>query len=426
MTNNNDYIHCANCLVTDRDSKMFHVLSSVLNISTFISLGILLILSFGFIYIRNVYSYWQRRSVCTAVPPTFPIGSFGKILLQKCTIGELMQEFYNSSTEPLIGVYAGIRAMLIPRDTQLIRNILNSDFQHFHDRGMYWNEKDDPLTAQLLMTPGEKWKHMRAKLTPTFTSGKLKAMFSTLIDCARPLQEHLEPFAGRPESVEVRDICSRFTMTIICSCAFGIEIDCIANPDEEFLRQGRKFFELSLNNVMRQLLSFVSPALMKALRMRLFDREMAEFMIAMVKQNLEYREGQNVIRKDFFQLLVQIRNGGNVERDGEWATKITGEEKDKTLSIEEVAAHAYLFLIAGYESSSSTMSFLLYELARNVEAQGKVHAEIDQVLAKYDGQVTYESLREMKYLDCCIDGKSWSPFYVQLLFINNSHCHSHF
>lgn len=246
---------------------------------------------------------------------------------------------------------------------------------------------------------------MRAKLTPTFTSGKLKAMFSTLIDCARPLQEHLEQYADRPESAEVRDICSRFTMNIIASTAFGIEIDCFANPNEDFLRHGRKFFELSLNNVLRQLLSSVAPGLMKALKIRLFDKEMADFMITMVEQNLKHREEQQVVRKDFFQLLVQIRNGG-VERDGEWATKIkSGEENNKSMSIEEVAAQAYLFLIAGFESSSSAMAFCLYELARNLDVQQRLHAEIDRILSKYDGQVTYDSLKEMKYLDCCIDGK---------------------
>lgn len=384
---------------------MFQQFVLSLGVHVHISLGILFIFSFGYIYTKHVYGHWTRRGIEIAHPPAFLIGNFGKILMQKCTIGELMQDFYNSSTQPVVGVFAGLRAMLIPRDPQLVRNILNNDFAYFHDRGMYCNVRDDPLTGQLLMTPGEKWKQMRAKLTPTFTSGKLKAMCSTLIDCAQPLQQHLEQYVDRAESAEIRDICTRFTMNIIVSTAFGIDIDCFARPDEVFLRQGRKFFELTLNNLLRQLLSSVAPGLMRFLRMRLFDKEMCEFMIAMVEQNLKHREEQKIVRKDFFQLLVQIRNGGNVQQDGDWTAKISNDSTKKNLSIEEVAANAYLFLIAGYESSSASMSFVLYELSKNHEVQDKVHAEIDQVLGKFDGQVTYDSLKELKYLDCCIDGE---------------------
>lgn len=57
----------------------------------------------------------------------------------------------------------------------------------------------------------------------------------------------------------------------------------------------------------------------------------------------------------------------------------------------------------GYETSSSTASFCLFELCRNPEKQRKAQEEIDQVLKAHGGKLTYESLAEMKYVDCCID-----------------------
>lgn len=61
-----------------------------------------------------------------------------------------------------------------------------------------------------------------------------------------------------------------------------------------------------------------------------------------------------------------------------------------------------LITFTGFETSSSTTFFCLYELAKNPEIQKKVQEEIDQVLKKHDG-ITYDSLAEMKYLECCID-----------------------
>lgn len=53
---------------------------------------------------------------------------------------------------------------------------------------------------------------------------------------------------------------------------------------------------------------------------------------------------------------------------------------------------------------TGTMTFCMYELAKNTDIQRRVHEEINDVLQKYNGQLNYESLSEMKYLDACIDG----------------------
>lgn len=58
----------------------------------------------------------------------------------------------------------------------------------------------------------------------------------------------------------------------------------------------------------------------------------------------------------------------------------------------------------GFETSSSTMSFCLYELAKNPDIQRKVQEEIDEVTARYNGQITYDSIMEMKYLEMCMEG----------------------
>lgn len=51
------------------------------------------------------------------------------------------------------------------------------------------------------------------------------------------------------------------------------------------------------------------------------------------------------------------------------------------------------------------MAFCIYELARNPDAQNRVQEEIDKVLERHDGKLTYESIGEMKYLENCINGE---------------------
>lgn len=89
---------------------------------------------------------------------------------------------------------------------------------------------------------GDKWKKLRVKLSPVFTSGKLKAMFSTLVTAGEPLQKYLNRIATDNKTVEVRELAARYTTDIIASVAFGIDVNTIDNPDAAFRRFGRKVF----------------------------------------------------------------------------------------------------------------------------------------------------------------------------------------
>jgi cytochrome P450 family 6 len=68
-------------------------------------------------------------------------------------------------------------------------------------------------------------------------------------------------------------------------------------------------------------------------------------------------------------------------------------------------AQALTFLVAGYETSASTLTFALYELALHPEIQQSLRAQILQVLSKHDGKLTYDGIQEMSYLDRVVSGE---------------------
>lgn len=88
------------------------------------------------------------------------------------------------------------------------------------------------------------------------------------------------------------------------------------------------------------------------------------------------------------------------------------------MSHDDLTAQATVFFLAGFDTSSSVTSYACWELAANPEAQERVQQEIDEVLGKHDEKVTYEALKDMKYLDCIINGKY---YLFQTVFVNHPH-----
>lgn len=237
-------------------------------------------------YIRYLVSYWDRRGV-KSFKPSFPFGNFNQSLFMKRSIGETVAEIHNGTKEPFVGVYGALRPILVVRDTELIHKILIKDFQHFVDRGVHCDEDYDPLSAHLFAMTGQKWKNLRSKLSPAFTSGKLKAMFSTLVECGFALQKHIDSSIARNETIEIREIAAKHSTNVIASVAFGLDIDCFNDPKAKFREYGKKALQPDLKNGIVFSLNFLYPAALKFLRIRSIKWEVENFMRSVVEQNLE-------------------------------------------------------------------------------------------------------------------------------------------
>jgi cytochrome P450 family 6 len=70
----------------------------------------------------------------------------------------------------------------------------------------------------------------------------------------------------------------------------------------------------------------------------------------------------------------------------------------------DVVAQVLVFFSAGFETSSSTLTFALMEMARSPLVQQKARENIEQVLERHDGQMSYQALQEMTYLDWILQG----------------------
>lgn len=84
------------------------------------------------------------------------------------------------------------------RDPELIRLIMVRDFDHFVDRPMLRFRQRTSVSNMLISLQGAHWKSVRATLTPTFTSGKIKAMSLLVMDVGKQMVTYLEKTIDKP------------------------------------------------------------------------------------------------------------------------------------------------------------------------------------------------------------------------------------
>ncbi|XP_049964323.1 probable cytochrome P450 6a13 [Schistocerca serialis cubense] len=346
------------------------------------------------------YTYWRQRGVPYA-EAVFPYGSIGKeTILGKMRVEFKIHEIYERyRDERFLGIYALHTPALLVMDPDLIRDILVKDFDAFQDRCIPFDDSE-PLNQHLLFLNGSKWKRLRSKLTPAFTSGKLKMMFETMDRCGREMVEVLDDAALSGQVLEVRDVSARFTTDVIGSVAFGVECNCQRNPDAEFRQWGRQIFEFYPSDRVEHLLLAIHIPTAKLYRRIIGRKEVLHYFERMVKDTVSYRERNNVVRNDFMHLLIQLKNRGFVDDDKSSSAKAQDDDiSNWKLSDGDLAAQAMLFFSAGFETSSTTMSYALYELALNPEVQRRLHQEVDETLQRTGGRFTYDAVMGMPYLD---------------------------
>lgn len=356
---------------------------------------ILTLLLLLYVYYQYALNYWYRRTV-PYVPGTFPFGSFTSSFIGSESFTQKINEFYRQFKAKgcdYVGLYITARKALLVLDPSLVKRILTTDFQYFHDRGVYHDETNDPLSAHLVALSGDQWKDLRQKLTPTFSSGKLKTMFHTVLQCAEQLSSTLaEECVCVDKPVEMKDLAARYTTDVIGSCAFGIECNSLKNPEAQFRQIGRKVFLPSRTDVYKRAIIRASPWLAKKLKIKVTNSEVSKFFIGAVKETVEYRIKNNISRGDFLQLLIGLMNK---EDDGIGEK----EHKENSLTMNQVAAQTFVFFLAGFETSASTMTFALYELAIHTDIQERVRTEITEVVKKYNDSITYDAIMEMHYTE---------------------------
>ncbi|XP_011150787.1 cytochrome P450 9e2-like [Harpegnathos saltator] len=355
-------------------------------LTTLVSIGVLKAIA----VVYHQCMYWKKRGIpyIGTVPG---LGSSWKVFLRRMSFVEYSDLTYKHEPD---AKYIGLMDMATPlvllRDPDLIRDVMVKDFEHFPDHKSFASEEVDPLFGKNVFSlRGNRWKEMRNTLSPSFTASKMKAMFELVSKCSCQFAEYLADHPELCTSIDTKEVFRRYTTDVIATSAFGISVNSMKDRNNEFFIRGLEATDFgSFKSLLKFIFLRASPRLGKMLGMSFFPPATSQFFKRIVAETIKVREEQGIVRPDMIHLLMQARDkeGPNVHE----------------MTLDDIVAQAFIFFFAGFETSATLMCFVAHELAVHQDIQDRLWEEVERHFAEGNGEITYEAMSKMVYMDMVV------------------------
>ncbi|XP_055301644.1 probable cytochrome P450 9f2 [Sitodiplosis mosellana] len=374
-------------------------------------------------------NYFVQRNI-KHLKPTFLLGNTAKLFTKRTSFAKWLNSvYYQYPNEKVIGFFDMRKPVYFVRDVDFLRQIAIKYSDHFYDRKFLTiDSKSDTLIGNTLLSfTGKKWHDMRSMLSPSFSSSKMRQMFELVVECADDMAKYFiaESKQDKPIRWEMKTLFARYTIDVIASCAYGLKVDSFRDPTNDFFTVACKMLNYK-KDTLRFWLIRAFPHLMRSLNIELFRSDVRKFFKSMVLTTMEEREVKNIVRPDMINIMMQVRSGNlkhdhdeSNENDTGFATveesNIGRRQVNRTYTDDEIISQCFLFFLAGFDTLSTGLTFMAYELALNQDIQQKLYEEIREANESLNGgRLTYDTLPKMKYFDQVISEalRKWPPALV--------------
>lgn len=371
---------------------MTTVLADV-SVWTTLGLGALVLIATGLclwvLRRRRQHDVLRKHGIPGPQPSLF-IGNWAELRKDPVQVMERWIKQYGK----VFGYYVGEIPYIVITDVDLIKEIFLKRASIFCDRPQQLVNVE-PFKSCIIGLEGQEWKKVRSVLNPIFTGSKMKLMTQVMASSADVMLELLDDAASKAESVDMFRVARGYSMDVITKCAFAWQVDCQKNPTDPILSGVQQVFNIDhpvINNmirfpVMRKVLEWLYPYA------GYYD--VTTQITESVRKVVELRRsGQSPHATDMLQLMLDAQAGAGDET-------AKADHKSKLMEDRHLLSNSFIFLVAGFDTTASSLAFIIHILAKYPEQQEKIFSEIAE---KFPGatELTYDGVQQLKHLDMVI------------------------
>lgn len=273
-------------------------------------------------------------------------------------------------------IMADIR-VIMTADPENIKAILTTQFSDYGKGEQFHKEWDDFLGDSIFTTDGKTWSDARALIRPMFQRERV-ADLDLVEQHVQELFAHIGN--GDGHEVDARNLFFRFALDASTHFLFGHSAGSLTNEETEFA--------LAFDEVQRkQALAGRAGPLRHFMSMRSFYRglrTMDRFIEPWITEALS---------------MTQEQLDKKLSKTDTFLHALARRTRDRKVIRDQLVA----LLLAGRDTTSTTLSWMILELARNPKVVAKLRAEIAENVGTNGQRPSYEHIKNMKYLTWIIN-----------------------
>uniref|UniRef100_A0AC35TWD5 Cytochrome P450 n=1 Tax=Rhabditophanes sp. KR3021 TaxID=114890 RepID=A0AC35TWD5_9BILA len=243
----------------------------------------------------------------------------------------------------------------------------------------------------LLTSSGDRWRQRRKLLTPSFNTPVLKGFLVDFNEQTKILLSKFDAVCDGKTEVNVFPYLQKAALDMICATAMGYNLKSQEDPENEYLQATSKFHSLLTH-------FSVNPQYKVDALYYIFGRG---FELDKVLKTLKAFTSK-VIETKKREIIEFARNNCSGKIKGSLMSSLLELNAQNKLTDIDVKDEADTFVFGGFNSTSTSHSFLLWSLATHPEVQQKLFEEIFDVYGDDERDVIYDDFSKFTYLDMVI------------------------
>ncbi|KAJ8488103.1 hypothetical protein ONZ45_g14089 [Pleurotus djamor] len=219
------------------------------------------------------------------------------------------------------------------------------------------------------------WAVAHRLLMPAFGPASIRGMFDDMKDICDQMIIKWERF-GPENVIDPTDDFTRVALDTLAYCTMSYRMNSF------YFEQPPPFARAMADVLKESFMRFSRPSVVQAM---------------LTSTNAKYFEDIKLMTDIANQMIADRKTHPSEKNDLLNRMLLSKDVKTgQSLSDENICNNLLTFLIAGHETSSGTLAFVVYYLLKNPEAMRKLRAEIDTVVG--DRPIQYEDLSKLPYL----------------------------
>jgi len=280
-------------------------------------------------------------------------------------------DFYTSCVRTygdFVALRFGPYRIILVSDPDAIEYVLSTGARNF---SKHFALRINPLILGngLLTSEGDFWRRQRRLIQPAFQRSRLGSYGPAFVSLTQRMLERWQP--GR--QVDILTEMERLTLDIAGKTLFGADVEDDARDVGAALKVAQDCFIARFGSLIRLPLSWPTPG---NIRLRRAVRQLDTIL---------YR-------------IIDERRRSNTDRDDVLSLLLTAQEEDGSrMTAQQLRDEAMTLFLAGHETTALTLSWAWACLGQNPEADGKLAAEVKEVLG--ERLPTADDLPRLRYTE---------------------------